>query len=98
MQSVAIYCGSNAGTNNNYRQQADAMGRALVQRGLMLVYGGGRVGLMGVVADSVLRSGGRAIGVIPDFLMGKEVDHRGPHYAARGANHARAQAENGRAG
>ena len=77
MKSVAIYCGANAGTNDSYRQQADAMGRALVERGLTLVYGGGKVGLMGVVADSVLRGGGRAIGVIPDFLMGKEVDHRG---------------------
>jgi len=77
MKSVAIYCGASAGTNDLYRQQADAMGQELAQRGLTLVYGGGRVGLMGAVADSVLRHGGQAIGVIPDFLASKELAHLG---------------------
>ena len=77
MKSVAVYCGSSAGTNPEYSQQAREMGRVLAERGQTLVYGGGRVGLMGVVADSVLAHGGQAIGVIPDFLMGKEVEHRG---------------------
>ncbi|OWP61995.1 Rossman fold protein, TIGR00730 family [Hymenobacter amundsenii] len=77
MKSVAVYCGSSAGTNPEFSQQATEMGRILAERNLTLVYGGGRVGLMGVVADSVLAHGGRAIGVIPDFLMGKEVEHRG---------------------
>ena len=53
------------------------MGRVLAERGLTLVYGGGRVGLMGAIADSVLRHGGRAIGIIPDFLVEREVEHRG---------------------
>lgn len=77
MKSVAVYCGSSAGTNEIYTQQAQEMGRVLAERHMTLVYGGGRVGLMGAVADSVLAHGGRAIGVIPDFLMGKEVEHRG---------------------
>ena len=77
MKSVAIYCGASAGTNDLYRQQADAMGQELAQRGLTLVYGGGRVGLMGAVADSVLRHGGQALGVIPDFLASKELAHLG---------------------
>jgi hypothetical protein len=77
MKSVAVYCGSSAGHNDIYRQQADAMGQALAERNMTLVYGGGRVGLMGAVADSVLRHGGKAIGVIPDFLANKELAHLG---------------------
>ncbi|GAA4011486.1 TIGR00730 family Rossman fold protein [Hymenobacter fastidiosus] len=77
MKSVAVYCGSSAGTNEIYRQQAGVMGQVLARRGLTLVYGGGRVGLMGAVADSVMRHGGQAIGVIPDFLAGKELAHVG---------------------
>ncbi|TGE15827.1 LOG family protein [Hymenobacter elongatus] len=77
MKSVAVYCGSSAGTNEIYRQQADLMGQELAQRGLTLVYGGGRVGLMGAVADSVIRHGGKSIGVIPDFLADKELAHLG---------------------
>lgn len=77
MKSVAVYCGSSAGNNDIYRQQAEAMGQALAERDMTLVYGGGHVGLMGAVADSVLRHGGKAIGVIPDFLANKELAHRG---------------------
>ncbi|QIL75501.1 TIGR00730 family Rossman fold protein [Hymenobacter sp. HDW8] len=77
MKSVAVYCGSSAGHNDIYRQQADAMGQALAERNMTLVYGGGRVGLMGAVADSVMRHGGRVIGVIPDFLADKELAHLG---------------------
>ncbi|MBC8081822.1 MAG: TIGR00730 family Rossman fold protein [Hymenobacter sp.] len=77
MKSVAVYCGSSAGTNEIYARQAQDMGRILAERGMTLVYGGGRVGLMGAIADSVLAHGGRAIGVIPDFLAEKEVEHRG---------------------
>lgn len=60
-----------------YTQQAHEMGRVLAERNMTLVYGGGRVGLMGTVADSVLQHGGKVIGVIPDFLADKEVEHRG---------------------
>ena len=77
MKSVAVYCGSSAGFDDIYRQQAEVMGQTLAERNLTLVYGGGRVGLMGAVADSVLRHGGRAIGVIPDFLANKELAHLG---------------------
>ncbi|SMB97881.1 conserved hypothetical protein [Hymenobacter roseosalivarius DSM 11622] len=77
MKSIAVYCGSSAGLNDIYRQQAEIMGQTLAERNMTLVYGGGRVGLMGAVADSALRHGGRVIGVIPDFLVEKEVEHRG---------------------
>ncbi|SHJ63442.1 hypothetical protein SAMN02745146_3594 [Hymenobacter daecheongensis DSM 21074] len=77
MKSVAVYCGASPGFNETYRQQADLMGQTLAQRSITLVYGGGRVGLMGAVADSVMRHGGQAIGVIPDFLANKELAHVG---------------------
>ncbi|HEX8327853.1 MAG TPA: TIGR00730 family Rossman fold protein [Hymenobacter sp.] len=77
MKSIAVYCGSSAGTNPNYIAQAQALAAALVARGLTLVYGGGRVGLMGTIADAVLAQGGEVIGVIPDFLDAKELAHKG---------------------
>ncbi|MGY2131872.1 LOG family protein [Hymenobacter sp. HD11105] len=77
MKSVAVYCGSSAGHNEIYRQQAEAMGQVLAESNMTLVYGGGRVGLMGAVADSTLRHGGQVIGVIPDFLAAKELAHLG---------------------
>ena len=76
MKSVAVYCGSSSGNQEAYTQQAQAMGRELARRGLTLVYGGGRVGLMGTIADAVLAAGGRVIGVIPRFLADKELAHR----------------------
>ncbi|AMJ66562.1 TIGR00730 family Rossman fold protein [Hymenobacter sp. PAMC 26628] len=77
MKSVAVYCGSSAGTNPAFVAQAQALGAALVAQGLTLVYGGGRVGLMGAIADAVLAAGGRVIGVIPGFLDDKELAHKG---------------------
>ncbi|TKC80024.1 TIGR00730 family Rossman fold protein [Trinickia terrae] len=77
MKSVCVYCGSSFGAKPVYAQAAQAFGRALVDAGLTLVYGGGRVGLMGTIADEVLAAGGRAIGVIPELLVNKEVGHRG---------------------
>ena len=77
MKSVAVYCGSSSGNQPLYTQQAQAMGEELAQRGLTLVYGGGRVGLMGAVADATLAAGGRVIGVIPKFLADKELAHTG---------------------
>jgi uncharacterized protein (TIGR00730 family) len=77
MKSVAVYCGSSSGNKEEYTQQAQALGRELARRGLTLVYGGGCVGLMGVIADAVLAEGGRVIGVIPQFLADKEVAHKG---------------------
>ncbi|MDZ3822921.1 MAG: TIGR00730 family Rossman fold protein [Pseudoxanthomonas sp.] len=77
MQSVCIYCGSSAGDRPGYVELARDVGRLLAARGLRLVYGGGRVGLMGVVADAVLAAGGEAIGVIPQRLVDAEVAHLG---------------------
>ena len=70
-----MFCGSNAGVRPAYLEAARATGRALARRGVGLVYGGGRVGLMGAVADAVLRAGGEATGVIPEALLAREVGH-----------------------
>jgi uncharacterized protein (TIGR00730 family) len=77
IQSVCVYCGSSAGAAPAYADAARAFGRELVGAGLGLVYGGGKVGLMGIIADEVLAAGGRAVGVIPELLLNKEVGHRG---------------------
>jgi uncharacterized protein (TIGR00730 family) len=74
---VCVYCGANRGRNPAYAAAAQAMGRALARRGIELVTGGGRVGLMGVVADAALEAGGRVTGVIPQALMAKELAHQG---------------------
>ena len=77
MQSLAIYCGSSPGFNDLYRQQARLLGQQLAERGSRVVYGGGKVGLMGAVAEGALSAGGEVIGVIPDFMIPKEVAHTG---------------------
>lgn len=77
MKSVCVYCGSNPGSRPIYTERAIALGDRLAKDGLALVYGGGNVGLMGVVADAVLAAGGEVIGVIPEQLVGWEVAHRG---------------------
>jgi uncharacterized protein (TIGR00730 family) len=77
LKSLCIYCGSSPGASAVYAQAARALAKEMVDDRVALVYGGGSVGLMGVVADEVLRLGGDAIGVIPQALMDKEVDHRG---------------------
>jgi uncharacterized protein (TIGR00730 family) len=77
LENICVYCGSNAGRLPVYAEQARAFGRELAQRGLGLVYGGSGAGIMGVVADSVLEHGGRAIGVIPEALVKKEMAHKG---------------------
>jgi|SRR5450631_1294738 uncharacterized protein (TIGR00730 family) len=77
LQSIAVFCGSSLGVASIYREAAREVGRLLGQRGITLVYGGGHVGLMGIVADACLGEGGRVIGVIPQALADKEVAHRG---------------------
>ena len=77
IRSIAVYCGASHGAAPVYADAAQALGRALAARGIQLVYGGGKVGLMGVIADEVLRCGGTVIGVIPRALMDKEVGHLG---------------------
>lgn len=74
---LCVYCGSRHGTRPAYAEAAATLGRAIGERGWQLVYGGGNVGLMGVVADAVLAAGGTAVGVIPESLMAREVGHRG---------------------
>ena len=76
-RSVAVFCGSRFGADPVYRAASQALGAGLAAADVRLVYGGGRVGLMGVVADAVLAGGGSVFGVIPDFLQRREVAHHG---------------------
>lgn len=75
IHSVAVFCGSRFGHNPACSAAAVALGQGLAQAGMRLVYGGGKVGLMGVVADAALAAGGQVLGVIPDFLKRWEVAH-----------------------
>ncbi len=75
--SVCVYCGSRDGASPAYARAATAVGSAIAKRGWQLVYGGGRAGLMGRVADAALAAGGRVVGVIPRTLMDREVGHAG---------------------
>jgi len=77
VKRVCVFCGSSEGKDPRYRETAALVGRALARRGLGLVYGGGGIGLMKVVADAVLEEGGSVIGVIPHGLAVREVAHRG---------------------
>src|SRR5690606_33679440 len=73
--SLCVFCGANTGTRPIYSDGAAALGQALAAHGTELVYGGGRVGMMGAVADAALRGGGKVTGVIPEFLKDKELAH-----------------------
>ena len=75
MQSVCVFCGSSAGARPEYAEAARRLGAALARRGLGLVYGGGHVGLMGVLADAALAAGGAVVGVIPQALVDRELAH-----------------------
>lgn len=77
MKRLAIYCGSATPADPAYMECARAVGRGLAARGIGVVYGGGRLGLMGAVADAALQAGGEVIGVIPQALVDAEVAHRG---------------------
>lgn len=77
MKTLCVYCGSNPGAHPDYARKAEALGQRLAAENIALVYGGGNVGLMGVVADAVLAGGGEVIGVIPQQLVDWEVAHRG---------------------
>lgn len=77
MNSICVFCGSSLGNDPIYQQMAQATGQAIAAQGKTLVYGGGRSGLMGVVADSALQAGGRVIGVIPNALVDRELAHTG---------------------
>lgn len=76
MKRICVFCGSNRGVRSEYIEAAQSLGKILVKRNLSLVYGGGNVGLMGVIADAVLAEGGEVIGVIPQSLVDREVAHQ----------------------
>ena len=75
LQSVCVYCGSSTGVNQIYRAAATDLGHLIAERGLSMVYGGGHVGLMGIVANAVLDKGGRVTGIIPEHLATAEKAH-----------------------
>lgn len=77
MRRICVFCGSSPGARPAYADAARALGREIVARGMSLVYGGGQVGLMGVVADAVLDAGGEVTGVIPQALAAREIAHHG---------------------
>ena len=77
IRNVAVFCGAQSGNNPLYRAAAQEIGQGLARAGIGIVFGGGRVGLMGAVADSALAAGGDVTGIIPDFLMRREVAHEG---------------------
>jgi uncharacterized protein (TIGR00730 family) len=76
MKRITVFCGSSSGTEEIYTAQATLLGQTLAKRNIELVYGGANVGLMGAVADGVLNAGGKAIGVLPNFLRSKEIAHK----------------------
>lgn len=77
MKSITVFCGSSAGTDSIFMEQAFQLGKTLGENNIGLVYGGAKVGLMGAVADGALSAGGIVTGVIPDFLRSKEIAHTG---------------------
>ena len=77
MKHICVFCGSSSGARPEYRVAAEELGKELVRRRISLVYGGGKIGLMGILADAVLRAAGEVTGVIPESLMAREVAHRG---------------------
>ena len=77
IHAVAVFCGSRSGNDPAYRAAAQTLGRGLAEAGIRLVYGGGRIGLMGVMADAALAAGGTVLVVIPEFLTRREVMHEG---------------------
>jgi uncharacterized protein (TIGR00730 family) len=77
LSSVCVFCGSNGGADPAYLAAAEAVGAGLAQRGIRIVYGGGRVGLMGALADSARAAGGEVVGVMPQALVDREIGHTG---------------------
>lgn len=77
MKHLAVYCGSSYGASPAYQEAAVELGKEMVRRGLTLVYGGSSVGIMGVLADTVIAEGGQTIGVIPQVLVDREISHQG---------------------
>ncbi len=77
MKSICVFCGANFNGDEQLKEAISQLAEIMVDRNICLVFGGGKVGVMGLIADAVLQRGGKAIGVIPGFLMDKEVGHKG---------------------
>ena len=77
IMSVAVFCGASPGHSPVFAREAAALGRGLAEAGITLIYGGGHVGLMGILADAAMAAGGKVIGVIPEFLRRREIAHDG---------------------
>jgi uncharacterized protein (TIGR00730 family) len=77
MKSICVFCGANFNDDPLLTEAIEQLAQVMVSRDMALVFGGGRVGVMGMIADAILKKGGKAIGVIPQFLMNKEVGHTG---------------------
>jgi uncharacterized protein (TIGR00730 family) len=77
IKNIAVFCGSNTGKNPAYKEKAEALGAYLANNNIGLVFGGGKVGLMGIIADAVLKNNGHALGIMPDHLFQREVGHEG---------------------
>src|SRR5471032_1982676 len=75
MKSICVFCGANFNGDPNLKQAVELLAEVMVSRDIALIFGGGKVGVMGLIADAILARGGKAIGVIPGFLMDKEVGH-----------------------
>ncbi|WP_426484409.1 TIGR00730 family Rossman fold protein [Flavobacterium sp. 2] len=77
MKNITVFCGSSFGTDEIFREQAELLGKTLAKENIGLIYGGANVGLMGAVADGALSENGTVIGVLPNFLRSKEIEHLG---------------------
>jgi hypothetical protein len=77
IKSLCVYCGSSGNVDETFKKAAHDMGARMAAEGIRLVYGGGHVGLMGIIADAVMDNGGEAIGIIPEHISSREVQHRG---------------------
>ncbi|MCG5244171.1 TIGR00730 family Rossman fold protein [Azospirillum doebereinerae] len=77
LSSVCVYCGASSQVADVHKEAAHALGDGLARRGIRLVYGGGRVGLMGIVADAALAAGGEVVGIIPEHIQSAEIEHTG---------------------
>jgi uncharacterized protein (TIGR00730 family) len=93
LETLCVYCGSNPGTDGGYGALAQALGRACAARGVRVVYGGGKVGLMGELAEAAMAAGGEVVGIIPEHLVRQEVGHEQvSEYLVVHSMHARKQA------
>ena len=77
MKSICVFCGANFNNDPVLKEAIELLAEVMVNKNITLVFGGGKVGVMGIIADAVLKRGGKAIGIIPQFLMDKEVGHTG---------------------